>query len=243
MRRFVQAFSSISDLPASWPSAMRAVVGTCPDHYNLGKGDEAWVLRHVGGILTATRMRWGLIPRWSKTPETSYTTITARLERAARSRIFGKPWQTQRCLIPMTGYYKWDRSVRPPIPHFIQAQDGHVLCAAGLWERWEQDEAEDPPFESFTILTHPNAVIPAPLTPDGPVFVEGTAAKNWLSGPSMLAGHTLRRSKTPALGSYPVSHAYRDRARSDYTLIEPRAASNYLEPEPDAFHDGSEDDD
>ena len=151
--------------------------------------------------------------------------------------------QTQRCLIPMTGYYKWDRTVRPPIPHFIQAQDGRVLCAAGLWERWEHEEAEDPPFESFTILTHPNAAIPAPLTPDGPVFVEGAAAGVWLSGPSMLAGHALRRSKTPVLGSYAVSHAYRDRARSDYTLIEPRAASYYLEPEADAFHVGAEDED
>ncbi len=88
----------------------------------------------------------------------------------------------------MTGYYKWDRTVRPAVPHFIHAEDGQVLCAAGLWERWEREDAEDPPFESFTLLTHSNAAIPAPLTPDGPVFISGLAERAWLSGPQLLAG-------------------------------------------------------
>lgn len=242
MRRFVQAFASSSDLPENWPVELREAIAASPDHYNLGKGDEAWVVRSVDGALQATRMRWGLIPRWSKTPETPYTTITARLERAARSSIFGKPWQTQHCIVPMTGYYKWDRTVRPAVPHFIQAEDGQVLCAAGLWERWEREDAEDPPFESFAILTHPNAAIPAPLTPDGPVFISGLAERAWLSGAQLLAGTALRLATTPVLSSYPVSHAYRDRGRSDYTLIEPREASDYLMAEMHVV-DEEEDDD
>lgn len=88
----------------------------------------------------------------------------------------------------------------------------------------------DPPFESFALLTHPNAAIPAPLTPDGPVFISGLAERAWLGGPQLLAGAALRLATTPALSSYPVSHAYRDRGRSDYTLIEPREASDYLLP-------------
>ncbi len=242
MRRFVQAFASSSDLPENWPAEVREAIAASPDHYNLGRGDEAWVVRSADGALQTARMRWGLIPRWSKTPETPYTTITARLERAARSRIFSKPWQTQHCLVPMTGYYKWDRTVQPAVPHFIQAEDGYLLCAAGLWERWEREDAEEPPFESFALLTHPNAAIPAPLTPDGPVFISGLAERAWLSGPQMLAGTALRLSTTPALSSYPVSHAYRDRARSDYTLIEPREASDYLLPGLDEVVEEEDDD-
>lgn len=249
MRRFVQAFASSSDLPAHWPAQAREAMAASAGHYNLGKDDDAWVLRVVDGVLTAARMRWGLVPRWSRAPQTPYTTVTARLERASRSRIFGKPWLTQHCLVPMTGYYKWDRTVRPPVPHFIQARDGRILCAAGLWERWprQADKAptveESPPFESFAILTHPNAAIPAPLTPDGPVFVSGIAERAWLSGPHLLAGAALRLAVTPALDAYAVSHAYRDRGRSDYTLIEPRTASDYLAPQGDASAGDDEDDD
>ncbi len=242
MRRFVQAFASSSDLPENWPADLRETIAAAPDHYNLGKGNEAWVVRSVDGTMQASQMRWGLVPRWSKTPETPYTTVTARLERAARSRIFGKPWQTRHCLVPMTGYYKWDRTVRPPVPHFIQADDGQVLCAAGLWERWEREGADEPPFESFALLTHPNSAIPKPLTPDGPVFISGLAERTWLSGPQLLASAALHLATTPALGSYAVSHAYRDRARSDYTLIEPREASDYLMPELDMTDDDDDDD-
>lgn len=242
MRRFVQAFASSSDLPENWPEALREAIAASPDHYNLGKGDEAWVVRSVDGALQAARMRWGLVPRWSKTPETPYTTVTARLERAARSRIFGKPWLTRHCLVPMTGYYKWDRTVRPPVPHFIQAEDGQALFAAGLWERWEREDVEDLPFESFALLTHPNPAIPKPLTPDGPVFMSGLAERAWLGGPQLLAAAALRLAITPVLSSYPVSHAYRDRARSDYTLIEPREVSDYLMPGPDTVFEPEDDD-
>jgi putative SOS response-associated peptidase YedK len=102
---------------------------------------------------------------------------------------------------------------------------------AGLWERWQREDAEAPPFESFTLLTHPNAAIPVPLTPDGAVLISGLAERAWLSGSQLLAGAALLLATTPALTSYPVSHAYRDRARSDYTLIEPLDASDYLLPE------------
>ena len=70
MRRFVQAFASSSDLPENWPAEVREAIASSPDHYNLGKGDEAWVVRSVDGALHAACMRWGLVPRWSKTPET-----------------------------------------------------------------------------------------------------------------------------------------------------------------------------
>ena len=114
------------------------------------------------------RFRWGLVPRWSKQPSTRYTTVTARMERASKSRIFGKPWKSQHCVIPLSGYYKWDRSSRPHTPYFIHARDGAALLAAGLWELWEH---EGDRLHSFSVLTHPNPAIPPPLTADGPIFL------------------------------------------------------------------------
>ena len=51
MRRFVQAFASSSDLPENWPAEVREAIAASPDHYNLGRGDEAWVVRSVDGAL------------------------------------------------------------------------------------------------------------------------------------------------------------------------------------------------
>lgn len=226
MRRFVQAFSS-DDLPASWSSPLRETLAERVG-YNIGKGDDASILRMSEKMLVSERMRWGLVPSWSKEPETRYTTVTSRLDRASRSRIFANAWRHRHCVLPLTGYYKLDRTTRPAIPHFIHHRDGQVLLVAGLWEAWDKG---DVPLHSFTILTHPTDAIPKPLAPDGPVFLTEASARRWLeSGGSWLAGALLRMSAEPPLVSYAVSNAYRDRARDDYTLLEPRSAEAYLEP-------------
>jgi putative SOS response-associated peptidase YedK len=218
MRRFVQAFGVEDDLPARLDPALRHALAAYPDHYNLGQGDVASVLVCADGTAHVQRMLWGIVPRWSKTPETPYTTVTARLERAARSRIFAGPWKRQHCVIPLSGYYKWDRSRKPAQPYYIHHAEGQVLLAAGLWERWERGE---PALLSFSVLTHANPAIPAPLTADGPIFLEGERWRSWLRGPRLFPAAFLARAPQPELLAYPVSSAYRRRERNDYTLLEP----------------------
>ncbi|UKE73906.1 SOS response-associated peptidase [Xanthomonas graminis] len=218
MRRFVQAFGIEDALPTQLDPPLRAALAAYPDHYNLGKGDLATAIVCHDGVARVQRLRWGIVPRWSKTPDTPYTTITARLERAARSRIFAAPWKSQHCLIPLSGYYKWDRSRKPAQPYYIHHAQGEVLLAAGLWERWERGE---PALLSFSVLTHANPAIPAPLTADGPIFLSGNRWRSWLRGPRLFPTAFLVRAPQPTLTAYPVSSAYRQRERNDYTLLEP----------------------
>ncbi|WP_137189737.1 SOS response-associated peptidase [Stenotrophomonas rhizophila] len=220
MRRFAQAIADPASLPVGLPASLADALATAPDRYNIGKNGSATVLARDGdGSLVAADMRWGLIPRWSKQPSTPYTTVTARLERAAKSRIFAQAWQQRPCVVALTGYYKWDRQRRPPWPLFVQRTDGLALLAAGLWEHWAGEDGEE--IDSFTVLTAPNPGIPAPLTPDGPVFIDAPVAMAWLSGALHTPAALQAQAYTPALEAYPVSRAFRDPARDDYTLLEP----------------------
>ncbi|MEG2805338.1 SOS response-associated peptidase [Stenotrophomonas sp.] len=220
MRRFAQAIAESATLPPGLPAAIARALADAPDRYNVGKASEAAVIARDGdGSIVVADMRWGLIPRWSKQPDTPYTTVTARLERAASSRIFAQAWQQRPCVVAMTGYYKWDRQRRPPWPLFVQRQDGLALLAAGLWEHWEDGQGEQ--LDSFTVLTAPNTAIPAPLTADGPVFVEATTAMDWLSGAITTPARLQSRATTAPLEAYPVSRAFGDPTRDDYTLLEP----------------------
>jgi putative SOS response-associated peptidase YedK len=166
-------------------------------------------------------------------PETKYTTMTARLDRAPRSRLFRRPWEHRRCAVPMNGYYKWDRTATPPQPYFIQAQSGAVLFAAGLWDHWHKDA---PGLLSFTILTHANPAIPPPLVPDGPVFLPAGKVADWIAGP-WFPMRFLTQMRQPALEAYPVSRRIRDREADDYTLLEP------VDPREDAMAMAGIDDD
>lgn len=217
MRRFAQAIAEPESVPEGLPRELADALAAGPDRYNIGKGSLASViLRDADGVLVVADMAWGLVPRWSKTPSTPYTTVTARLDRAPSSRIFAKAWAERPCVIPMTGYYKLDRTRRPPWPLFVQRRDGLALLAAGVWEHWEADAQQ---LDSFSVLTAPNRAIPAPLTPDGPVFLSAAQALEWLSGAiTTPAGLHVR---SPALEAYPVGRAFRDLKRDDYTLLEP----------------------
>jgi putative SOS response-associated peptidase YedK len=213
VRRFVQAFDGEDLMPASVPAPLARALAELPPRYNIAARAPAAVLYAHDGLFS-----WGLVPRWSKEPRTKYTTVTARLERAARSRIFRGPWEARRCVVPMNGYYKWDRSVKPPAPYFIEARDGNVLFAAGLWELWERDV---PPLLSFAILTRPNDAIPPPLVPDGPVFLPPAQWEDWIEQRPWFAAQRLARLRQPELTAYRVSRAIRDPRRDEYTLLEP----------------------
>lgn len=230
MRRFVQAFVPDAVPAVLGPRVVDALAGA-PERYNIAVRKPARVVFDRGEGMTAEDFDWGLIPSWSKRPETKYTTVTARLERAPSSRVYQRAWARRRCVVPMTGYYKWDRQARPPRPYFIQPRDGTLLFAAGLWDRWPADAPE---LYTFTVLTAPNAAIPAPLVPDGPVFLPADTVRDWIDGP-MLPSRFLARMPQPALEAYPVSRRIRHRDVDDYTLLEP------ADPREDAADVGDED--
>lgn len=216
MRRFVQAFAEEA-LPAALTEQLAAALAASPERYNIAVRKPAAVIFDRGDGLRVEDFDWGLVPSWSKLPETKYTTVTARLDRAPTSRIYRRAWESRRCVVPMTGYYKWDRAVKPARPYFIQARSGEVLLAAGLWDRWPADAPEH---YTFTVLTAANAAIPPPLVPDGPVFLPAADIAGWITGPREPM-RFLRGRKAPALEAYRVSSAIRNRDVDDYTLLEP----------------------
>jgi putative SOS response-associated peptidase YedK len=228
VRRFVQALSSGSGLPPSLPEGVRLALTQLPDRYNISVRQPAGVMLAIDGLWHVGQLQWGLIPSWEGEPATRYSTQAARLERAPRSRMYRRAWAARRCVVPMTGYYKWDRGDGRRQPWFVQASDGSVLFVAGMWECWDgkhakqEDGASPPePVYSFTVLTHPNAAIPAPLTPDGPVFLPADALDDWVSTDPRRAMRLALRAPTPPLEAYAVSRRVADRRIDHYSLLEP----------------------
>ena len=250
MRRFVQALSSGSGLPGSLPPGVRAALVQLPDRYNISVRQPAGVLLAIDGLWHVGQLLWGLIPSWEREPATRYSTQTARLERAPRSRMYRRAWAARRCVVPLTGFYKWDRAT-PRQPYFIQATDGAVLFAAGLWECWRDKRTEEggpvadegghvddgdavagEAVYSFTVLTHPSHAIPSPLFPDGPVFLPAEALDDWVSTDPRRAMRLALRAPAPKLEAYAVSRRVADRRLDHYSLLEP---ADPLEPPPEGL--------
>lgn len=104
-------------------------------------------------------VRWGLVPPWVKAdsagrPLIKSLLINARAETLISSPAFRSAARSQRCLVPMDGYYEWMPSPEPgaKTPFYMFRRDGSPILVAGLWSAWRPDGAAAP-LLSATIVT------------------------------------------------------------------------------------------
>ena len=137
-------------------------------------------------------MRWGLIPPWAKDEAIGDKMINARAETLTEKASFKKPFQTQRCLVPATGYFEWQRTGAGKIPFQFSMADDRFFCIAGLWERWTRPHRDgelglddsgpglNQVVESFTIITTEPNSIAAQVHDRMPVIVDQEHYSRWL---------------------------------------------------------------
>src|SRR5689334_7871677 len=69
-------------------------------------------------------MRWGFLPRWAKDPKAVRQPINARSETVAESRMFGRSLRFQRCIVPASGFYEWQKLESRKQPQYITLRSG-----------------------------------------------------------------------------------------------------------------------
>ena len=127
--------------------------------------------------------RWWLIPRWSRTPDSPFTTFNARSEDAHTKRSFKASFRDRRCVVPASGFYEWklvDDAGPKPVkqPMYITRADGGPLFFAGLWDLWGDKSMEQ--IESCTVLTTaPNAEM-TPVHDRMPCVLEPEEIEAWI---------------------------------------------------------------
>jgi putative SOS response-associated peptidase YedK len=81
--------------------------------------------------------------------------INARVETIATKPAYKKALVQRRCVIPVSGYYEWQKVGGKKQPVYIHAKDGKLIPLSGVWERWTSREGEV--IESFAIVTRASA--------------------------------------------------------------------------------------
>ncbi|MEV0370222.1 SOS response-associated peptidase [Streptomyces sp. NPDC050636] len=102
-----------------------------------------------GPVRQLRTLKWGLVPSWSKSPDTAAKMINARAETVHEKPSFKQAFAARRCLLPGDGYFEWvtdaaerqleeqGRKKRPrKQPYFVTPADGSVMAMAGLYEFW-----------------------------------------------------------------------------------------------------------
>lgn len=101
---------------------------------------------------SVTLLRWGLVPFWAKDKAIGNRMINARGETVHDKPAFRAAFRKRRCLVLADGFYEWQKTPDGKVPQYIQLASGEPFAMAGLWESWQDGDAEQP-LETFTIVT------------------------------------------------------------------------------------------
>jgi len=103
--------------------------------YNVAPTDPlATIVQEPESRRRLTAQRWGLLSpaqRRAKNP-----LINARAETIRVNPLFRAALERRRCLVPVDGFYEWQRLADRRQPYFIRPIGGGPLTLAGIWAPW-----------------------------------------------------------------------------------------------------------
>jgi putative SOS response-associated peptidase YedK len=138
---------------------------------------------------------WGLIPFWAKDDSFRFKTINARSEGIENKPVYRKPFRTQRCLIPSTGFFEWDKAETPSQPYFFTIKNNPIFSMAGLYDIWK-DPKTGREIYSYTIITTEANEIVRKVHPRMPVILAKEDEDEWINPDLIEPQHLFRFLKS-----------------------------------------------
>jgi len=123
------------------------------------------------GGLVLDIARWGLLPPWAKNGSGM---INARIETVTEKPAFAKAFKNRRCIVPVDGYYEWQKTSTGKQPWFITGGT-QQLYFAGIYNANADGS-------NTAILTMPTAPEIADIHHRMPVSFQPDAIEQWLLG-------------------------------------------------------------
>ena len=195
-----------------------------PPRYNVAPTQLAPVVRNEG-VRRLRMLRWGLIPSGARDPSIGNRLINARAETASTRPSFRAAYAARRCLVPVDGFFEWERVGRARQPWLFRMREGGPFALAGLFERWRApprflDASDSEALETFTILTTDANEVVTPIHDRMPVILHPDAFGPWLGGGEVPLGPYPPEAMT----AFRVSPVVNSPANDDPRCVEPLAA-------------------
>ena len=175
--------------------------------YNIAPTSQIHAIREHNNNRTLDALRWGLIPHWAKDKTIKVSAFNARLETLTKKPFFREPIKHKRCIIPVSGFYEWQKLGEKKQPYYIYRADKKPLAFAGLWDKWA-DLTTGEVIESCTIVTLPATHQMARIHERMPAVLETDFFATWLDPgfkETQLLQDVLCAPREDVLEMFPVS--------------------------------------
>jgi putative SOS response-associated peptidase YedK len=148
--------------------------------YNIAPSQMIDVVFEPKNERILSKLKWGLVPSWSKDAATSKGLINARAETLTEKPSFREASKSRRCIIPTSGFYEWKKKeTGAKQPFYFYLKDKEIFGFAGLWEEW-LDRQTGELLETCTIITTEANDILKPIHDRMPVILKSESYDEWL---------------------------------------------------------------
>lgn len=109
--------------------------------YNIAPTQQVPIVLIQEGEKKVELARWSFIPPWweeEKPPR--FATFNARDDKLKSSGFWKGALNSNRCLVPASGFYEWERKGKERLPYYIYRKDGDLTAFAGLYSHWTNPE-------------------------------------------------------------------------------------------------------
>lgn len=209
---------------AGWLDAVMEGFEDYEPDYNVAPSKEMPVM--VTKEKTRERLlypfRWGLLPFWAKEEKTSYSMINARAESLATKKSFKPSFESQRCIVPASGFYEWKGEKGDKTPYYIYPTHESLFAFAGLYNVWRSPDGKTR-IPTYTIITTDANRTMEELHDRMPAMLLREEWDEWLDRDNHDTGalqELLRPFPDDALAYYPVSKAVNNVRNNGPELIE-----------------------
>lgn len=192
-----------------------------PQRFNIAPTQPIPIVRMNAGNPEFVLVRWGLVPSWMKEINPSRPLINARAETLLEKPSFKRAAMRRRCLLPVNGFYEWQRvKGAAPKPYYIQKKDGGLFAMAGIWEHWQGADGSE--IESAAVITTAANDTLAPIHHRMPVILDKAAQADWLNVTEFSEKEVyehLRPADNDVLTAHPVSARVNKVVNDDAQLL------------------------
>ena len=195
-------------------------------NYNIAPTQYSPILIQDKGNRIVKRMRWGLIPEWSKNDSFASKMINARIETITTKPSYRNLIYQNRCMIISDGYYEWKQNGDHKTPYFIRHDDGNLLLLAGLWTIWQSPSK---PMLTYTIVTTEAQKDIAHIHRRMPLILDHSNMDKWINVENNdfnIKDHVIPSKLN--LDHYPVSRLVNSSSNNSKRCITPLKVSDDL---------------
>lgn len=139
--------------------------------YNIAPGAQLAAVCYESGY-SIKDMTWGMLPPWAKTGMRPL--INARAETIREKPSFRKLIEHTRTIIPVNGFYEWQRSGASKRGYHFSSIDENALALGAIYQRDSEGEPQ-----CCIVTTTANGIM-SPVHDRMPVIIARGAMSDWL---------------------------------------------------------------